>query len=528
MESNGFKLDEYCLREHKIVKFKGYSRVLKEYPLEFIYPVGYPSFPPTVISDVNEQLLLKKHHSPKSKTLCCFGFANERWRANMTAFEVIMEAETLIAEFSPLTSSAEVIEANDDVPEPKIVHYDYSLGSILIPHPFGDMDINENKVLNGELRFSKKGYGRGILQSISIGDVNINCEGDYRNWLSNSTLFKVKIIKINDFPPLSTDRIKEWLSNKGIKLMKKSEQWILFVFNDEWGKANQYKPTWIALRCVNGVFKWVRCYIVSQQDRNVRTPSGLTLSNKKVVIVGVGALGSLIATSLAQEGVGKITIFDHDIYEPGNSIRHQGKQQLFGLPKAFVVADRILELSPLTNVSHKPFSVGRTQSIDEALVFLEELKSADLVVDSTAEHSVTHFINRLCVEFKKPFIVASVTNGAWSCEVIRYIPNISGCWGCWNINYGNQIPPGAPVTSMQFAPGCDQPTFIGGISDINIAAGLATKMIIETLINLKRPDILYNNYLVWSSKDKFGATDYSIKYLPNDRNEKCGVCNEEN
>src|SRR5690625_5746279 len=76
LESKGFYLNLINNR----VEFIGRSSVLKEYPLRIIYPNGYPSFPPTVISDVKDDLILVRHQRKLNKVLCCFGFSSERDR----------------------------------------------------------------------------------------------------------------------------------------------------------------------------------------------------------------------------------------------------------------------------------------------------------------------------------------------------------------------------------------------------------------------------------------------------------------
>src|SRR5690625_791767 len=63
LESKGF----YLNKNNNIIEFIGRSSVLEEYPLKIIYPNGYPSFPPTVISDVKEELILIRHQRKLNK-----------------------------------------------------------------------------------------------------------------------------------------------------------------------------------------------------------------------------------------------------------------------------------------------------------------------------------------------------------------------------------------------------------------------------------------------------------------------------
>jgi hypothetical protein len=521
LESKGFFLNKV---KDSPIEFVGKSSVLKEYPLRIIYPDGYPSFPPSVISDVNDDLVLVRHQFKLSKVLCLFGFSSERWRANFTAREVLQEAEELIANYSPLTYDKDSDSADDIVPEPIINQFNYEPGGILIPAPFGDLSLGELEDSNeGKLKYPNGKVKRGMLSSLKVAGENKEVDLGYDNWLKNSTIYKTQIYKIDSPPPLTTVKIKPWLKEKKIRVNPKKNQFVFFVFEDEWGKRGNKRTSWIALKLIQGEASWLRCYLVSEDDVKIRTPYGSGMSDKAVTLIGAGSLGSLVSTTLAQEGVGDFYIVDHDIYEPSNSIRHQVRQDYFALPKVDGVADRILELKPKTNITLYRMAIGSSKSQEDYQHIINAIKKSDVVIDTTGEHSVSHLLNRVCVKYGIPLVVGSVTNGAWSCEVVKYIPGYSGCWGCWNRKYGSIPPPGAPKREMQFAPGCDQPTFVGGISSVNISGGLISEAVIDTLNN---EGIDKNHYILWSERDQDGNRQYKVDYLENPALKDCVVCND--
>lgn len=523
LESKGFQLNQYKYITEKIVEFVGQSSVIKEYPLRIIYPNGYPSFPPTVISNVIDDLVLVRHQTKLNKVLCLFGFSSERWRASFTAKEVLQEAEELLINFSPLSYSHDD-EDNKGyfVPEPIINQYDYTSEGILIPSPFGDVPLDMLEAVNiGTLKFPSNKSGRGILNSIKILGEDKKIDNGYEKWFEKATIYSTKVYKMDSPPPLTTSNILSWLKENNIPFNTKKNQFIFFVFDDEWGEKGNTRISWLALKLTGGKASWVRCYLISDDDIMIRTPNGRKFYEKKVTIVGAGSLGSIVSTTLAQEGIGTIYLVDYDIYEPSNAIRHQVRQSFFALSKVDGVAERILELSPKTNVKVSRMSVGSTKEHESTKKFMEILNESDIVIDTTGEHGVSHFLNRLCVKHKIPLVIGSVTNGAWSCEIVKYIPNHSGCWGCWNRNYGKRCPPSAPKGKMQFAPGCDQPTFIGGISSINIAGGLVAEAGIDTLL---MSDLESKHYIVWSEREHNGNRQYSVEYLKNPAFEDCDVC----
>lgn len=519
LESKGFIFN----KQNNIIEFIGQSSILKEYPLKIIYPNGYPSFPPKVISDVKDELVLVRHQRKLNKSLCCFGFSSERWRADYTAREVLQEAEDLIVNYSPLTFEEDSEDDNDLVPEPRINQYEYGNGSILIPTPFSDMTFSDLQNLNdGELNYSVK-QKRGILKKIALPNEKKSAHSGYGEWFQDSPINRVKIYKVNNLPPLTTLNINSWLSENNIRINDTKDKFIFFVFEDEWGKKGNKRMAWIALKNIQGKKSWIQCYLVSEDDYKVRTPNGFLLKDKVVTMVGAGSLGSIVSTTLAQEGINEFNLFDYDTYEPSNAIRHQVSQNWFGFPKVFGLESRIKGLAPMTKVNAYEFPIGDNLNSILYQKLNDILADSDIIVDTTGEHSVSHFLNRFCVYNKIPLIIGSVTNGAWSCEVLKYIPNLSGCWGCWNRNHGYQIPPSSPMGEIQFAPGCDQPTFIGGISSVNIAGGLISQAVIDTLLGV---DLDEKHYVLWSERDHKGDRNYNVESLKNPALKDCEVCYE--
>ncbi|MFB5165986.1 MULTISPECIES: ThiF family adenylyltransferase [Bacillaceae] len=520
LEQYGFTLDVERLQNEKIVVFHGRSARMKEYPLTIVYSDGYPSFPPAVFSFVPEELTLVRHQRKDSKSLCMFGFSHERWNAGYTAREVIYEAEELIVKYSPLNFNHDY--ADDTVPEPLINQFpynEYGKHGLLIPYPFGDYSFSDLKsVQYAKIRYDVKSQ-QGILIAIERDNEWVQAHEEYYKWFEKSSVYNAVIYKLPQPPHFNPSIALEWLRHEGyIRNPKKSKsvnQFIILTFPDEWGMRGNYRMSWIVLRNIQNSPSWVKCYLVTEDDIEIRTPYGKQLKDKTVSIVGAGSLGSIVATSLAQEGIGTINLIDYDDYEPGNAVRHQVSQFWFGFPKVIGVKNRILQLSPRTKVIPFPVSVENKERTFQTLL------ESDLIIDTTGNHNVSHYLNRIATRYKVPFIVASVTNGAWSCEVVKYIPSQSGCWICWNRRYNNTTPPSAPKNVYQFAPGCDQPTFVGGISSINIAGGLIVQSAIDIMLNMSKEG---QEYVLWSERDLQGNRSYEIKFLPNPPFSDCVVC----
>lgn len=124
------------------------------------------------------------------------------------------------------------------------------------------------------------------------------------------------------------------------------------------------------------------------------------LQNKKVAIVGVGALGTVAAELLARAGVGSLMLIDRDTVEESNLQR----QTLFaerdlGRSKAAAAEQRIREINSETKVE--------THTIHLNPQNIEILKNADLILDCTDNLQTRFLINDFCRKKKKTWIYAA-------------------------------------------------------------------------------------------------------------------------
>lgn len=145
----------------------------------------------------------------------------------------------------------------------------------------------------------------------------------------------------------------------------------------------------------------------------------------KVVIIGVGGLGTLVAEYLAAAGIGKITLVDHDTVELSNLPRqllfseddiNQNKAQVAGLKLAS--RDKSCELLAITD----KFSIDNCEDI---------LAGCDLVFDCTDDFSTRQAINLACINHSNPLVSASVANFSGQLLVIDQVSSPdSGCYAC--------------------------------------------------------------------------------------------------
>ena len=115
--------------------------------------------------------------------------------------------------------------------------------------------------------------------------------------------------------------------------------------------------------------------------------NGVTLTPLKIVVIGVGSLGSQVVNNLARGGMGSWTLVDPDDLEPHNPARHLLPSCAVGFKKAECVADFLhqifdLDESPLA-ISCDYLAPGE----DEAQM-TAALKDADVILDFSASVAV--------------------------------------------------------------------------------------------------------------------------------------------
>lgn len=126
------------------------------------------------------------------------------------------------------------------------------------------------------------------------------------------------------------------------------------------------------------------------------------LSQARVLIVGVGGLGSPIALYLAGAGVGCLGLVDDDCVSLSNLQRQiLYTEQEVGQPKALCAARRLFQLN--SSITIHPYPQRLTaETIDEILC------QYDLVVDGCDNFATRFLINDHCAKRGIPYIYGGI------------------------------------------------------------------------------------------------------------------------
>jgi len=221
------------------------------------------------------------------------------------------------------------------------------------------------------------------------------------------------------------------------------------------------------------------------------------LVNSKVCVLGLGGLGSPIATQLAAMGVGHLRIIDADMVELNNLHRqHLYSVDSVGAPKVEVAAERLRKLNPYITVE----PIKARIDMDNAHRLIQ---GVDLVVDALDAMAPRYAANQACVDLNIPFIHGGVIKMIGTATTI--IAGETPCLQCFKGGIDDsKLPSNA---SLGVHP-----------SIINIIASIETGEAVKILTG-KEPSL--KGRLLF-----FELEDLSMEFVDIERNPHCSVCGE--
>ncbi|MCW8930911.1 MAG: HesA/MoeB/ThiF family protein [Gammaproteobacteria bacterium] len=123
------------------------------------------------------------------------------------------------------------------------------------------------------------------------------------------------------------------------------------------------------------------------------------LLNARILIIGMGGLGSPIAMYLASAGVGHLVLCDFDKVDLSNlqrQIIHSSKERI-GKNKATSAKETLIQLNPEIKVT------ALTTQLDESNLS-EQVRLADVVIDGTDNFDSRFLLNKVCVKTQTPLV----------------------------------------------------------------------------------------------------------------------------
>lgn len=206
------------------------------------------------------------------------------------------------------------------------------------------------------------------------------------------------------------------------------------------------------------------------------------LRQSRAAIVGMGALGTVLATHLVRAGVGFVRLIDRDFVEYSNLQRqmlYDEKDAEQSVPKAIAAAKRLASANSSVHIDPQVVDVHSGNA--EAL-----LADVGLVLDGTDNFAVRFLINDVCVKHGIPWVYGGAVSSRGTTATI--VPGRSPCLRCL---FGT-----AP--SRGNADTCDTVGVIGPVVSLvaSYQAAEALKLLVGDMENVSRRMVhldLWNN-----------------------------------
>jgi len=148
------------------------------------------------------------------------------------------------------------------------------------------------------------------------------------------------------------------------------------------------------------------------------------LLDSRVLILGLGGLGSPVAMYLASSGIGTLALADFDEVDLGNLQRQivHGTSDI-GTQKVASAAKRLHELNPEITLLELP------EKLDEASL-QKQVIEADVVIDCTDNFESRFIINRVCQQQKTPLVSGAAVGFGGQLAVFDFASNTTPCYQC--------------------------------------------------------------------------------------------------
>jgi adenylyltransferase/sulfurtransferase len=192
------------------------------------------------------------------------------------------------------------------------------------------------------------------------------------------------------------------------------------------------------------------------------------IGRARALVVGCGALGSVLANNLARAGVGHLRIVDRD-YVEGNNLQ---RQVLYdeddvrrGMPKAAAAAENLRRVN--SRITMEPVIADLTAENVETLI-----EGMDVVLDGTDNFETRYLLNDACLKAGVSWIYSGVI-AAYG-VTMTILPGETACLRC--------VFPERPLPGT--TPTCDTAGVLNGI--VGVVAGMASTEALKLLVGSER------------------------------------------
>lgn len=506
--------------------------------LKIVYPrQSYPAWMPVEVFDLHDDLGVTRHRDPTRKGLLCLVHEEDH--------DPTWTAADLLAAQLPKLIASNIMTAEDrqeapsglelPVAEP-MTAYSAAPRRVVVPH----VNIPQS-VTGGALVLRQRVDRSGnIVTSIvdqilgpglNIQNTNVDVLDSFPvvvtgwwlrlpAWDPAETAGQLWHRISPLLPPMETVRANDPLTFEADQQMLS----IVGLLVEDERTYGESGPCWMFLvraRLATGTDEQERYATVLLAGQEVddssmaRTPIATGLADKKVALIGVGAIGHHIATDLARTGVGGLDLVDFDYVDVGTQSRTLAPASHAGMSKSAALAEHLRATTTAGEINSWDINATTLFEHSDDLEreanrrrVLKRLSEADLIIDPTANATVTSVLNAV-THGRAPMLVVAGTPGLWGGWVALTRPGETGCWECVGLHRADgtapdgsawPVPPADPdgwVSPVS----CSQQTFTGSNGDVGTVAHQASRTAIHYLA---QGVLLGGDYYVASLRDSGG------------------------
>lgn len=233
----------------------------------------------------------------------------------------------------------------------------------------------------------------------------------------------------------------------------------------------------------------------------------LAITEKRVLVVGLGSGGSQTVDALVRASMENLTVIDPDKVEAVNLSRSVYIASDVGSTKVAAIARHAASINPGVRIA------GYTKALDEFTPeqLAELVNSVDMVVAATDDPEAQYRLNHVAYQAGKPAVFAGVYERGSAGEVVFTFPAYTACFRCATagkrggsrgtatINYGTGTLVAEPALG----------------ADITHVVSASAKIIIGLLELLEEPNLDHSSALMVATALNNGTNFLQLAMVPN-------------
>ncbi|OYQ80708.1 hypothetical protein B9T19_05590 [Ignatzschineria sp. F8392] len=253
------------------------------------------------------------------------------------------------------------------------------------------------------------------------------------------------------------------------------------------------------------------CYLSSEVIEKIDL-----IKSSRIMIIGLGSVGSLIATYLAKQGIGNFILVDNDTVEITNIHRQYYFEDQIGIQKTIALNEELKRINP--RVKCELIQDCLTEDFFEKHLLSHPI---DLIINCADEPSVD-YTSRIVAKYSMSKNIPHIIGGGYNLHLTligqTIVPYQTACFECFTQKL-NEL----NLSDLKNVKKLHRENRkIGSFPPLSgIAATLATLDAMKIII--KKFKYLNNS----NKRIEFSLKDYSIKTIQVDKNPNCEWCGNE-